>query len=151
MRQLAAGPAAGVQELTLGMDTIAYDARELRFAPVSPWQHNRWQIIGVSSVFVVQAGLIAALLLQRSRRRRAEAEARTLGGRLITAYEDEGRRLARELHDDITQRLAGLSIEAAALPRLGEPAASAAVPAASQLRTSSCGLHCTCHSRLLGH
>jgi signal transduction histidine kinase len=142
LRQLAAGPAAGVQELSIGMDAIAYDARELqrwridtarlprgselRFAPVSPWQQHRWQIIGVSSVVVVQAGLIAALLLQRSRRRRAEAEARTLGGRLITAYEDEGRRLARELHDDITQRLAGLSIEAAALPRLGEPAARAA-------------------------
>ncbi len=142
LRQLTDGPAAGVQEVTIGMDTVAYDARELRhwridpkrlppgselrFAPVTLWQQYRWQIIAVSSVVVVQAGLIAALLLQRARRQRAEAEARTLGGRLITAYEDEGRRLARELHDDITQRLAGLSIEAAALPRLREPAARAA-------------------------
>ena len=40
----------------------------------------------------------------------------TLSGRLITAHEDERRWLARELHDDITQRLAGLAIDATKLP-----------------------------------
>ena len=57
---------------------------------------------------------------------RAEREAHTLGGRLITAYEDEGRRLARELHDDITQRLAGVAMETATLGRIAEPVARAA-------------------------
>ena len=56
------------------------------------------------------------LVWQRIRRRRAEEEAQTLSGRLITAHEDERRWLARELHDDITQRLAGLAIDAAKLP-----------------------------------
>jgi signal transduction histidine kinase len=45
-------------------------------------------------------------------RRRAEEEARDLSGKLITAHEDERARLASALHDDITQRLALLAIEA---------------------------------------
>jgi signal transduction histidine kinase len=45
-------------------------------------------------------------------RRRAEEEARELSGRLISAQEDERARLASALHDDITQRLAVLAIDA---------------------------------------
>jgi PAS domain S-box-containing protein len=39
-------------------------------------------------------------------------EIQQLAGRLITAHEDERRHLARELHDDLTQRLARLAIDA---------------------------------------
>ena len=142
LQRLGPGPAAAPETVTIGMDAVAYDARELRrwhidesrlppgsellFRESPPWVHYRKEIVAIAGVIMAQAGLIAALLLQRARRRRAELEARTLGGRLITAHEDEGRRLARELHDDVTQRLAGLSIEAATLQRLGEPAARAA-------------------------
>ncbi|NOT43952.1 MAG: HAMP domain-containing protein, partial [Acidobacteria bacterium] len=45
----------------------------------------------------------------------SKAELEVLAGRLITAQEDERRRLARELHDDLTQRLAALAIEAGLL------------------------------------
>jgi len=53
----------------------------------------------------------------------SKAELEVLAGRLITAQEDERRRLARELHDDITQRMAALSIEAGLLEQAatGEP------------------------------
>jgi signal transduction histidine kinase len=88
---------------------------EIRFKPPSIWEEHRTGVIATTSALVLQAALIAALLLQRAHRRRAEREAEGLAGRLVTAHEDERRRLARELHDDVTQRLAGLAIEAAEL------------------------------------
>lgn len=45
-------------------------------------------------------------------RKHAERAAREFGGRLLHAQEAERARLARELHDDITQRLACLAIDA---------------------------------------
>jgi signal transduction histidine kinase len=47
----------------------------------------------------------------------AEAALRDLGGRLIRAQEEERSRIARELHDDLSQRLALLSIELEQLSR----------------------------------
>lgn len=43
--------------------------------------------------------------------RNSEQQLRALAGSLLTAQENERRRVARELHDDVTQRLAFLSIE----------------------------------------
>ena len=43
--------------------------------------------------------------------RQAEEALRDLGGRLITAQEEERSRVARELHDDLNQRMALLSVE----------------------------------------
>ncbi|HTS25263.1 MAG TPA: PAS domain S-box protein [Bryobacteraceae bacterium] len=47
--------------------------------------------------------------------RNSERELRALARSLLTAQEDERRRVARDLHDDVTQRLALLSIEIGAL------------------------------------
>jgi signal transduction histidine kinase len=92
---------------------------EIRFRPPSLWDEHRTLIATALSIFLLQAGLLIGLAWQRIRRRRAEGEALTLSGRLITVHEDERRWLARELHDDITQRLAGLAIDAAQLPGSG--------------------------------
>jgi PAS domain S-box-containing protein len=49
--------------------------------------------------------------LDIAERKLSEAAARDLSGRLIRAQEDERRRLARELHDDLSQSLALLSVD----------------------------------------
>ena len=66
---------------------------------------------------IVQSALIAGLVVQRARRRRAEGDLRSayernqdLAGRLISAQEEERGRIARDLHDDLGQQLALLSI-----------------------------------------
>ncbi|MFN7933217.1 MAG: sensor histidine kinase [Bryobacteraceae bacterium] len=46
-----------------------------------------------------------------SERRREEEEHRQIAAALAAAREEESRRIARELHDDVTQRLAALSAE----------------------------------------
>jgi signal transduction histidine kinase len=89
---------------------------EIRFQPRPIWDEHRILIIAALAIFLLQAALLIGLVWQRIRRRRAEEEALSLSGRLITAHEDERRWLARELHDDITQRLVGAAIEAAKLP-----------------------------------
>lgn len=56
-------------------------------------------------------------MIDISERKHAEEALKYLGSRLIAAQEEERKRVARELHDDLSQRLAVLSIE---LEQLGE-------------------------------
>ena len=81
-------------------------------------------------------------------RRRAEEEARALSGRLISAQKDERARLARALHDDITQRLALLSIEAGHKEsNLRDPAARELMRAMrSDLARLSEDIHALCYA-----
>ena len=60
---------------------------------------------------------IVGVTIDTTERRRAEEALRALGGRLIKAQEEERIRISRELHDDISQRLALLGVE---LERLSE-------------------------------
>jgi len=63
---------------------------------------------------------------QEQQLRDAAEEIRALGVRLLTAEEEAARALARELHDDITQRLALLSMEMS--NRTKDPASGALSP-----------------------
>ena len=83
---------------------------EVRFRPPTLWEQHRSLILAATTIVLFQAALITALLFQRARRRSAEKETLGLSGRLLTAHEDERKRLARDLHDDVSQQLAGLSI-----------------------------------------
>jgi signal transduction histidine kinase len=92
---------------------------DLRFRMPTIWEQYRWYIVTAVALFILQAALILVLLLNGRRlrrahadRRRAEDAAHELSGRLIKAQEEERSRLARELHDDVTQRLASLAIDA---------------------------------------
>jgi len=97
----------------------------VRFRDSSTWDRYRAYILGAFAILLAQATLIAGLLVQRSRRREAETQLqasqarlrvsydriRNLGKRLLTAQERERSRIARELHDDISQQLAVLTID----------------------------------------
>jgi signal transduction histidine kinase len=96
----------------------------VEFREPSIWDRYRVYVIGALVILLAQTALIAGLLLQRSRRRHAEeqlrgseselrtsyARIRQLAGRLLSAQETERSRIARELHDDIVQKLAVLSM-----------------------------------------
>jgi signal transduction histidine kinase len=97
----------------------------LLFREPSPWERYRGYILATLILVGAQSALILGLLIQRSRRRKAEqrlidSEARLrtshdrihdLGGRLLKAQEVERAHIARELHDDVSQQVALLEID----------------------------------------
>jgi signal transduction histidine kinase len=85
---------------------------EVRFREPTAWERHWAAILAISAIVLVQTALITWLLYEHRRRRRSEVASHELSGRLIHAQEEERSRLARELHDDVTQRLASLAIDA---------------------------------------
>jgi PAS domain S-box-containing protein len=61
-----------------------------------------------------------ALLANEAALRQSHAEIQDLAGRLITAQEEERARIARDLHDDVSQQLASISIAISACKRRRE-------------------------------
>jgi signal transduction histidine kinase len=103
---------------------------QILFREPSPWERYKVYIIGAVTALLAQAALIAGLLIHRAKRRHAEQQmrrsqadlrksyqrVRNLGARLLNAQESERSRIARELHDDVSQQLAVLKMD---LKRLG--------------------------------
>jgi signal transduction histidine kinase len=97
----------------------------IKFRELSVWDRYKVYIVGAVLALLVQSALIAGLLVQRTRRRQAEHDAREsqaelrvsyerirdLGSRLLGAQETERARIARELHDDVSQQMALLEID----------------------------------------
>jgi len=97
----------------------------VRFREPTVWEAYRAYILATLAVLIIQTALIAGLLIERRSRRRAEEQLRRsqtelrgsyerirdLGSRLLQAQETERSRIARELHDDICQRMLLLTME----------------------------------------
>ena len=128
-------------------------AREPEEAPrqASAWERSRIYMLGAAAVLVAQWLLIAGLLAQRRMRRAAEDRLRSgeealrsssrriddLGARLLHAQDTERSRIARELHDDISQQVGLLSMNLEllyeAVPHGTEPLAGEALNQAREI------------------
>jgi signal transduction histidine kinase/ABC-type uncharacterized transport system substrate-binding protein len=100
----------------------------IRYRGPTFWEEHRGTIIAVVSLIIIETSLMLGLLINFQRRRRAEHALRehenelmALTGRLIHTQEEELRRLSRDLHDDLTQRLAVLAIDAGMLQKAIRP------------------------------
>jgi PAS domain S-box-containing protein len=89
--------------------------------------------IGLSPLRTARGHFLLSSVIDLTERRRAEdalrasqGELKSLTGRLLEAQEGERRRIARELHDDLNQSLALLSVEIDLLGRRPQPPAEAA-------------------------
>jgi len=146
-RVLRGEPADSIPMVALSLNTNMVDWRRLRrwridearvpvgtivrFRDPTVWDRYRIYILAALTLLITQSVLITGLLIQRQRRRRAEEELRgsqgelrrsyernrDLGARLLRAQEDERAFIARELHDDIGQQVALLTIELSLLGR----------------------------------
>jgi signal transduction histidine kinase/ABC-type uncharacterized transport system substrate-binding protein len=150
-RILRGEPPGDIKTPPIGLSTPVFDSRELhrwdideaslpagsvvQFREPTVWDRYRAYILSAAAFFALQAIFIFVLLVNSRRLRLAHVERRTaedaaheLSGQLIHAQEEERSRLARELHDDVTQRLALLAIEAGREERnLSTPAGNAAM------------------------
>ena len=73
--------------------------------------HRVVNVVNILVVTVIAVGLLAHNLKKSVfQSREAEREIRALSARLISAQEEERTRIARELHDDLSQQVAAMSI-----------------------------------------
>jgi signal transduction histidine kinase len=98
------------------------------------WERTRWAW-AVSLVIILGLSVLAAYL-QKSRKQlqTARESQRQLGGMLIKAQEQERTRLASELHDDFSQRIALLALE---MENVAEAIQTSAKEASERLRALS--------------
>jgi len=126
-RILAGQSPAGIPVQTLDPNQNIFDARQLerwgisesrlppgsivKFQQPSVWGLYKWYFLACLVLFVLQSLLVINFILQARKLRQSELRLQELSRHLITAQEEERRRIARELHDDFGQRLAILRIE----------------------------------------
>jgi signal transduction histidine kinase/ABC-type uncharacterized transport system substrate-binding protein len=130
------GPADIVTQNT---NTFTFDWRQLRrwglredrlpsgsvilFREPSVWERYRWPIVGALALILLESVLIAGLVAQRARRKRAEAEAVVHLGQLVHAQRvTVVGELAATLAHEINQPLGAIVSNAESARRLVDPA-----------------------------
>jgi signal transduction histidine kinase len=107
-----------------GMEAVGARGPAQSLERASVWERYDVYLLGAAAVLVAQWLLIAGLVAQRRKRRAAEDRLRSgeealrsssrriddLGARLLHAQDTERSRIARELHDDISQQVGLLSM-----------------------------------------
>jgi PAS domain S-box-containing protein len=92
------------------------------------------QVLGTATDVTARKAAEEKLRASEAALRQSQRELQELAGRLLTAQEDERARLAREMHDDLTQRLAALTMRAARLEGMLAGSAPEARRAVSEMR-----------------
>jgi signal transduction histidine kinase len=131
---MLAGPGTDSSGAPLRAAVVEHAPAEIPALRLSVWDRYGDYLPSAVLVVLAQSSLIAALLIQGSRRRRAEATVsrkqaelrrsydriRDLAARLLNAQEVERSRMARDLHDDISQQMALLQLDLEQLSGLVE-------------------------------
>ncbi|MBC7898848.1 MAG: PAS domain-containing protein, partial [Saprospiraceae bacterium] len=100
--------------------TLARSAEFLKSANQFQYEYRmiaaNGRIVWINDIVSVEreggkASRIHGFMIDVTERKQSENTLTLLSGRLITAQEEERKRIARELHDDLNQRMALLSIE----------------------------------------
>jgi signal transduction histidine kinase len=123
------------------------------------WERTKWILLLSLFIILGLAAFVGYLLYKQKQLNISRREQTRLSGMLINAHEDERRRLASELHDDFSQRLAilsvGLDTAAELLPQSPEEARqelhallNSAGELGADLHTFSHRLHSTTLERL---
>jgi len=121
--RLLRGKKLGPADIVTGDANIyMFDARQLRrfglkesrlppgsmilFRESTAWEQYRWPIVGGLALVLVESGLVAGLVIQRVRRKRAEAEAAVQRGQLahaqrVTAVGELTTTLAHEINQPL--------------------------------------------------
>jgi signal transduction histidine kinase len=114
------------------------------FRPEGLWEQYHREVTVAAVLLALHSMLLVFLLVERRRRKHAEAGIHQLSRRLIVSQEDERRRIASELHDDLNQRVALLTIGLdglAANAPTGSPEAAQLADLAGEARTLGSDVH----------
>jgi PAS domain S-box-containing protein len=103
---------AAIKSVTEGRPMLEFEDRKK--ANDGGWRWLHWRITRAVS----GAPLLYAAAHDVTEEKAMQEKLRDLAGQLMMAQEEERRWIARELHDDVTQRLASLGIELGLLKRI---------------------------------